>query len=109
MGHVDQTVALAFDPELAERVALRSMMRPRPLPLDIPDPEEPLVARGAGITGWTRASGLRGPAGDNGRARASTDGDIAPIQNFSFGLISKSLLRPLRHEFVGGSADYKFF
>ena len=56
-----------------------------------------------GITGWAQANGLRGPTDRADKARARVDHDIAYIQNFSFWLDLKIILRTLRHEFVGGS------
>ena len=56
-----------------------------------------------GLTGWAQANGLRGPTHRADKARARIDHDIAYIQNFSFWLDMKIIVRTLRHEFLGGS------
>lgn len=58
-----------------------------------------------GLTGWAQAHGLRGPTHRADRARARIDHDIAYIQNFSIWLDLKIIVKTIRHEFIGGSAD----
>lgn len=58
-----------------------------------------------GLTGWAQANGLRGSTEKADVARARIDHDIAYVQNFSIWLDLKIILRTIRHEFIGGSAD----
>lgn len=56
-----------------------------------------------GLTGWAQANGFRGPTDNMSRARLRIEHDVAYIQNFSFMLDLKIMLRTLRREFIGGT------
>lgn len=56
-----------------------------------------------GLTGWAQANGLRGPTVDKDRAKDRVDHDVAYIQNFSFLLDMRIILRTAVREFFTGS------
>lgn len=56
-----------------------------------------------GLTGWAQANGLRGPTVDWRLAKDRIDHDVAYIQNFSFLLDIKIILRTAFREFFTGS------
>jgi len=56
-----------------------------------------------GLTGWAQANGLRGPTVHEDRARDRIDHDVAYIQNFSFLLDMRIIVRTAMREFFTGS------
>lgn len=56
-----------------------------------------------GLTGWAQANGFRGPTTDALSATARVDHDIAYIQNFSFILDLKIVLKTVINEFFTGT------
>jgi lipopolysaccharide/colanic/teichoic acid biosynthesis glycosyltransferase len=56
-----------------------------------------------GLTGWAQANGFRGSTIDIKHAVARVDHDIAYIQNFSFWLDLKIVIRTAAREFITGS------
>ena len=56
-----------------------------------------------GLTGWAQANGLRGPTVDRELAKDRIDHDVAYIQNFSFLLDMRIIVRTAMREFFTGS------
>jgi polysaccharide biosynthesis protein PslA len=56
-----------------------------------------------GLTGWAQANGFRGSTADIKAAQGRVDHDIAYIQNFSFALDVKIIVKTIAREFITGS------
>jgi lipopolysaccharide/colanic/teichoic acid biosynthesis glycosyltransferase len=56
-----------------------------------------------GLSGWAQANGLRGPTTDLASARQRIDHDCAYVQNVSFVLDIKIIIRTILREFLTGS------
>ena len=56
-----------------------------------------------GLTGWAQANGFRGPTEDAKRAMSRITHDMAYIQNFSFLLDLRILIKTVAREFFNGS------